>query len=86
MAKYTIKQGFITQKIGKKTTIFSAEESVLFTLNESAAFIFNGIKLGWDKKKMVEKLAEKYDVSIEKAQKDATELLQKLEEKGIIAR
>ena len=46
---YKINQGFVTQKINNKTTIFSGEDSVLYTLNETAALIFSGIKLGWDK-------------------------------------
>jgi len=41
---YQIQKGLIIQKIDKETVIFDAEESVLYTLNETAAEIFK-IKL-----------------------------------------
>ena len=35
-----IQKGLIIQKIDKETVIFDAEESVLYTLNETASEIF----------------------------------------------
>ncbi len=84
MAKYRVKQGYITQKIGGKTTLFSGEDSVLFTLNETAGYIFNCIKLHWSIEKIVNGLTKEYHVSKETAKKDVVSLLQTLQKKGII--
>lgn len=82
---YKLNQGFITQKINNKTTIFSGEDSVLHTLNETAALIFNGIKLGWNKNKIAEKLMDKYGIGQKKALQDIDILLDELLSKKIIS-
>lgn len=82
--KYILNKGFITQKIGNKTTIFAGEESILFTLNETAAYIFNGIKLNWDYEKIVKGLIEKYNAPREQAEKDILVLIEELAVKKII--
>lgn len=82
---YKLNQGFITQKIGDKTTIFSGEESILFTLNETGALIFNGIKLGWDNKKINKKLMEKYKITEVEALQDIREFTKELLLKKIIS-
>lgn len=84
MKKYKINKGFITQKIGNKTTVFAGEESVLFTLNESASLIFQGLKLGWDRTKIVNGLVDQYNVEKAIAQKDVEEFTKILLEKKII--
>ncbi len=85
MSKYKLNQGFITQRIGNKTTVFAGEESILFTLNETAAYIFNGIKLGWTKEKIVEGLVKKYGASKIQAEKDILGFTQELLKKKIIS-
>lgn len=78
MDKYTLSKGFITQKIGGKTTIFSGEDSVLYTLNESAAYIFQGLKLGWKNKKIIEGLVKRYEITKKRARKDIEDLIRDL--------
>jgi hypothetical protein len=55
---YQIQKGLIIQKIDKQTVIFDAEESVLYTLNETAAEIFKMIKKGlkFKRRKLLKKL------------------------------
>lgn len=84
-SSFKLNQGFITQKINKKTTIFSGEDSILYTLNETAALIFNGIKLGWDKNKIAQKLTDKYGIEQKKAFQDINALLDELLSKKIIS-
>lgn len=82
--KYQINKGFITQKIDNKITIFSGEDSTLFTLNETAAYIFQGLKLGWNKQKIVNRLIDSYKITDKKANDDVDEFTKILLEKKIL--
>lgn len=82
--KYSINKGFITQKIGDKTTIFEGEESILHTLNDTAAYIFQGIKLQWDEEKIINGLVEKFGASRKEAEKDLVDFIELLKKKKII--
>ncbi len=82
--KYKINKGFIVQKIGKKMTIFDPEESVMYTFNETAAFIFSRIKKSVSKDEIVEKLIEKYEVDAEIAKKDVEEVIEDLVRKRVL--
>lgn len=83
--KYKLNQGFITQKMGNKTTIFAGEKSILHTLNETGAYIFSGLKLGWERKKIVEGLVKKYGASKKQAKEDLEEFTRKLIDEKIIS-
>lgn len=84
MPKYKINKGFIVQKLGAKTVIFDGEESVLYTFNETASFIFQKLKLGWDKEKIIGGLVKKYQIKKEKAMKDVNQLINELRKKKVI--
>ena len=84
MAKYKINKGFIVQKLDDKTVIFDGEESVLYTFNETASFIFKKIKSGEDEEKTVDLIAKRYQIKPEKAKKDLKDLLVDLKKKKII--
>lgn len=84
MKKFKINKGFIAQKLGNKLTIFDAEESTLFTFNETASYIFQKLKLGWDIDKIVEMLVLKFKIKEEKAQKDTLNFIKDLKSKKII--
>ncbi len=77
--------GFITQKIGKKVTIFSGERSILFTLNETAVYIFNGLKLKWDKEKITNTIMKNFEVSQKEAEEGIDDFIETLLEKKIIS-
>ena len=59
---YQIQKGLIIQKIDKETVIFDTEESVLYSLNETAAEIFKMIKKGLKEEEIVERMVKKYEV------------------------
>ena len=84
--KYKINQGFITQKIDEKTTIFSGEDSILHTLNDTAAYIFQGIKLGWEQEKIIAGLVETFGANPKEAEKDLNKFTDLLLKKKIISK
>lgn len=83
--KYKINKGLVTQKINNKTIIFDAEKSILYTLNETAAFIFLNLKKGLSESEIIQAVVKKYQVKEEKIQKDFLELLSDLKKKKIIS-
>ncbi len=86
MKKYKINKGHIIEKLENKIIIFDGEKSVLYTLNETASFIFRKIRLSWEKEKIITSLIEKYGIKREKAQVDFEDLLKDLLSKKIITK
>jgi len=84
MATYIINKGFIIQKLDNKITIFDGEESVLYTFNETASFIFTKLKAGFKKEKIAAALVKRYKIKQEKAYKDLNTLVNDLLTKKII--
>lgn len=84
MNGYILQKGFITQKIKEKLTIFSGEESLLYTLNDSAGYIFQGIKLGWSEEKIIDGLVKRYGIEKEQAVVDMQQCIASLEKHNII--
>lgn len=82
--KHQLKQGYIVQKQGDKTTLFDGEKSILYTLNDSASFMFEQIKNGLDEDKIVKNIVKKYKISPEDAKADFNTLLKNLKKKKII--
>jgi len=83
--KYKIIKGLIQQKLGDKTVIFDGEESVLYTFNETASFIFQKLKLGWEEEKIIKTLVKKYQIKEKRAEKDVNDLISDLLKKKIIS-
>lgn len=84
--KYKINKGFIAQKLGNRLTIFDGEKSQLVTFNETASFIFQRIKKGYDTDKIVELIVKKYGIAKITAQKDFDELVLQLKKLKILTR
>ena len=84
MPSYTITKGLITQKLDNKTVIFDGEESVLYTFNETASYIFLKIKAKWDEERIIMSLTKKYGIKDDRARKDFQALVDDLLEKKII--
>ncbi len=82
--KYTLKQGFITQKKGNQTSLFNGEESILYTFNETASFLFEQIKNGLDEDKIIELIGKKYRIEEKQAQLDLKKFIKDLKNKKII--
>lgn len=81
---YKINKGFIVQKLDGKITIFDGEESALYTLNETASFIFEKLKKNWDTTQIVESLVKIYKIKEKKAKTDVKDLLTELKRRKII--
>jgi hypothetical protein len=81
---YQVQKGLIIQKIDKEIVIFDVEESLLYTLNETASEIFRMLKKGSKEEKIVERMVKKYEVKKEKVEKDIKKLLEELKKKKII--
>ena len=84
--KYKINHGFIIQKIDNKVMIFSGEESVLRTLNETAAYIFQKLRIGWENEKIVEGLVEKFGAMQKQAKEDLEDFIKLLLRKQILTK
>lgn len=84
MPKYKINKGFITQKLDDKTVIFDGEESVLYTFNETASYIFRKLKSCTGKDQIVSLLVKRYGIKEKKALADFTDLIRDLLAKKII--
>lgn len=82
--KYKINKGFIIQKVGNKQTIFDGEESALYTFNKTGSIIFEKLKLGWDRDKIVNFLSNMYSIKIDEAEADFEEFINELIKSKII--
>lgn len=82
--KYRIRKDLVFETIKLKTAIFDSQKSVLYTLNETASYIFNKIRLGWDQEKIIKGLEKNYAVEKTKANKDFESLISELKKKNII--
>jgi molybdopterin synthase catalytic subunit len=82
--KYNINKAFITQYVDDIIVTFDSEKSVIYTLNETAAIIFNGIKRGWSDEKNTQKLVEEFDIDEKNAKKDLADCVSDLLKKKII--
>jgi hypothetical protein len=82
--KYKINKGLITEKLDDKTVIFDGDESVLYTFNETASYIFKKLKQGKNEKEIISLLVKRYKITEEKAKKDLEDLLADLKKKKII--
>lgn len=82
--KYKIQKGLIVQKLDNKTVIFDGDESILYTFNETASEIFKLLKKNLEEKEIIEKIAKKYSIKLERAEKDFKELVLDLVKKKII--
>lgn len=70
--------------MGDKINIFDGEQSLLYTLNQTATFIFEKLKQGLDDKKIIDVLIKKYSISKEKADKDVREFIKELKKRKIL--
>lgn len=73
--KYKLNKGFIVQKVGGGSTIFDGEESELYTFNKTGSVIFEKIKLGWDKERIIVFLSESYSINKKTATKDVEDFI-----------
>ncbi|HVT01180.1 MAG TPA: PqqD family protein [Patescibacteria group bacterium] len=84
--EYKVNKGFLNQLVDGKMTIFDGENSIIYTLNETATYIFKKIKQSQDKDQIIRGLVKKYKVDEKKASSDYAEFIKDLESKRIISK
>jgi hypothetical protein len=80
-----LKNSVTIHKIKNKVSLFDGETSTLYTLNDSAEFILNGLKVGWEKTRVVAGLMEKFGATKNEASEDYQKILDFLNVKELIA-
>lgn len=86
MNSYKINKGFIDETVGKNTVIFDPDESKVYTLNETAGFIFRSIKKGLDTDAISGLLLRTYDTTTETVKKDLHDTIKLLIDRKIITK
>jgi hypothetical protein len=82
--QYKINKGIVFVKKDTEISLFDPDESLLFTLNETGAFIFRQLKTNPSMETLVLKVTQTYHISPQKAKKDIEELIEKLHKYHII--
>ena len=78
LTKYKLQKGFVVQRYPKKLVLFDSETSTMYTLNDTAAFVFKKMKEGLKKEEIAKQLYNRYNISEKKAQNDVESTIQKL--------
>lgn len=83
-----IKEGFAKRKIGSRYIVvttgeLSREMNVIIEMNDTSSDIWDYIQKGMDIDEIAAALAEKYDISVDKAKQDACKLIEQMRETGI---
>lgn len=81
---FKVIKGLIAQKLDDKTVIFDGEKSIIYTLNETASFIFKKIKSKTNKEEIINAMVKKYKVNDKRAAKDLSDLIKSLTREKII--
>ncbi|MBE6798261.1 MAG: PqqD family protein [Ruminococcaceae bacterium] len=84
-----IKKGFVMQKIAGRTVVVSTGELSkefhgMIELNETAAFIWNGVAEGKQPQFIAEELSSEYGIALEKAQNDVGKMIDQMIAGGVV--
>lgn len=74
----------IAQKIQENEVIFDSEKSLVYTLNETATFIFNKVLLKKNEEEIAKSIVKEYSVDQPKAIKDISEAIDDMVKKRIL--
>ena len=72
--KIRVNKKFIVQRLDDKTVVFDSHKSVLYTLNETASYIFNKVRTGKEGGEIIDLMTRRYKIKKERAKKDFNEL------------
>lgn len=83
-----IKEGFILRNVADNYVVVPIGEATvdfngMMSLNETGAFLFGKLIEGIEKDELVEELMEEYDVDQERAEKDVTAFIEKVENEDL---
>lgn len=84
-----IKQGFVMRDVaGQAVAIATGEASKSFhgmvKLNDTGAFIWNGIEKGLDEAEIAEQLTASYDAEVDQALKDVESFIARMRDAGLV--
>jgi len=82
--KYKINKGTIVEKINGEVVLFDSDKSIFFTLNSTASYIFEKMKRGFTKDKIIELMMKKYKIDKKTITNDFEEIIEKMLKKRII--
>jgi len=85
MPEYKVNKELIVEHIENGITLFDPDESYIFSLNETGAYIFSKVKTNTPVIKIVKAFEKKYSISNAKAKKDVDSLLARLVKNKIIS-
>lgn len=77
-------KGLIIQKMSQETVIFDSERGILFTLNETAGYMFTKLKTKTPLIEIVKAVCKRYNITETKAKKDLDLMLKHLQRKKIL--
>lgn len=83
--KYKINKGFIVEEEDGNTVIYDSSNSVLYTFNSTASYIFKRLKQGKKQKEIVNLMVKQYKITEKKATEDFDDLISKLLKNKIIS-
>ena len=84
MNRIIINKELVSQTMGKKIIIFDGEKSLLFTLNDTGAVIFNKLKKGLNTQEIKSYLQKQYGLTKVQAKRDVDDFISVLLKKKII--
>ena len=73
-----MKKNIIFQKIGKKIMIFDSKKSLLYSLNETASYVWKKLRLRCNKKQIINGLTKKYKVDGSELEVDYNQIIKKI--------
>ncbi|MCX6732685.1 MAG: PqqD family protein [Candidatus Roizmanbacteria bacterium] len=79
-----VNKNLIVQRLEDSVVLFDSDASVLYTLNESATFIFGLLKKKASKKDVILKMKKRYGLDEKKIESDFNEVLNEFIKKGIV--
>ena len=84
-----IKEGFVLRQVLDESIVVASGEASksfhgMIKLNDSGADIWEWISKGLSEDEIAEKLAEKYELSIEKAKEDTSDMIKQMAEAGFL--
>lgn len=82
--KYNIQKGYAVQKKNGLLTIFNSEKSTLYSLNETATFIYEALKRKVHDSSIPDLICESFNISKDVAKKDVKVTIRRLIDKEII--
>jgi len=85
MSQYKINNNLLIQKLNGKTVLFDNTISIVYTLNETAHYIFSQLKRNVSKKKILQHMMLRYKVKENKLSRDIDEVIQYFVKKKILS-